>query len=573
MSGSTTTGKGAKKKPDVPGSEPSAPYGLRKTKDRTLLDMMDNTSGRSPSAAKRGPLSPHKQKVTDKIFVTPSMVTGSIAEPNGRPEETPIQPLLPLQTMLMSPDKANNEQDKQASPPQQALATTKSPGDIVTHETKPSIRDTITRLAGIISAMKDLCENADTPDNLAQLVQEAHIICVENNFVGNAQLISIIEKAKTCPDLSEKIKVCNMKWPNDAYGNTKFMPDSNETIVAPTTIVFTLRGKQDQILKSTISDQIPAIKKLSSDCPQLTTITCTEMIGDQIATTQNTHVLTLDDEGNDKLFIEQLTALREKLSTTEREITLKTTTGHPTALRKACVLVLPDLSCSILTDRWMRGKEHRIKTETVTVSSEVMTYADLLKGVKDNVKGEDIGVRILQARRNAKGELEMRVKGSAKTVTDVIKKTVPGARTNLKQRIKTMHIRDLEEEVTMEEITKGIRQALPHADCQNIVVKSIRPAFNNTCNATIQLPEYEASILHKRGHLQIGLVSARIRIRTETQRCPRCWEEGHGTRECKGPDMRDKCFQCKQPGHQKFQCPLARQHPTDQGSEKQNDGK
>ena len=345
--------------------------------------------------------------------------------------------------------------------------------------------------------------------------------------------------------------------------------------MSQTTIVFTLRGQPDQLKRSILSDRIPALTRLAPNCPEVTKITCTEEIGDSNTTTQVTHVLTLDEEGTDKIFLSHLTALRDQLTITKGPITLKTTTGHHIALRKACELALTDLplTCTIMADRQPRESVNKPKTETVTVSSGTLTYADLLKGVKENVKGEELGVRILQAKRNTKGELEMRVQGSAKTVTEVINKHVPGANTNIRQRRSTMHIRDLEEDVTTEEILNGISQALPLVKQENIIVKSVRPAHNNTCNATIQLPESAASLLHRRGHLQIGLVSARIRMRTETQRCPRCWEEGHGTRECKGPDMRDKCFQCKQPGHQKFQCPLARQHPTDQGSEKQNDGK
>ena len=207
------------------------------------------------------------------------------------------------------------------------------------------------------------------------------------------------------------------------------------------------------------------------------------------------------------------------------------------------------------------SKKQNPKTETITIAPGSMSYADLLKSVKENVHGDELGVRILKATKTSAGELEMKVQGSAKTITDVINTRVPAAKTSLKKTIKTMHIRDLEEDVTESEIMTGLVNALPIDLRTNYTVKSIRPAYNNTSRATIQLPSDAANFLHTRGFLQVGLVSARIRLRVETQTCSRCWGEGHSPRECKGEDKRDRCFNCREKGHQKSQCPQAKTRP------------
>lgn len=195
------------------------------------------------------------------------------------------------------------------------------------------------------------------------------------------------------------------------------------------------------------------------------------------------------------------------------------------------------------------------RAEMLTIAPGDLTYAELLKGVRENIAPEDLGVRILQAKKTETGELQLRVKGKASQISDILNSKMPGIETKIKRSLTTMHIRDLEEDVTDREILQGIQKALPGLPDNVAIVKSIRPAYNNTCRATLQLPQEWANQLHARRHVQVGLVSARIRLRIEETKCSRCWDPGHNARDCTGEDMRNRCFGCREVGHQKAQCP------------------
>lgn len=343
MSGVPTTAKGVKKKPAE--SEAGASYGLRRTRDRTLLDMVDSTS--RPSPAKRGPLSPHKEKVTNKVFVTPSMVADQEATPHGRVLEIPTQAVAP---------EDGTKTDPMA--PADGLPTNPRIEQQEARTTRNSLRDTAARLAEIITMMNDLCTSTDIPKEMTQLVAEAYDICMNNNLMGESHLTDMIQRAKLSSEIEEKVKVCGIRWPKTAYKITNLVPDSNAE-VTQTTIVFTLRGQPGQLKRSILSDRIPALTRLAPNCPEVTKITCTEEIGDSNTTTQVTHVLTLDEEGTDKIFLSHLTALRDQLTITKGPITLKTTTGHHIALRKACELALTDLP---LTSSWQIDNQGRALT-------------------------------------------------------------------------------------------------------------------------------------------------------------------------------------------------------------------
>lgn len=358
----------------------------------------------------------------------------------------------------------------------------------------------------------------------------------------------MIQKAKDTQDINDLTDACLSKWPEEAFKNTKFQEN--------TQAIFVKRGQINLLDKTPYQNNIPALKKIDNDCPKIVTIESTETINGVAAISNTTLVITLEDTGTPESFIETLKELEERLSKCPGKLQIKTTTGNPNQLRKAYELVKwkIDKTAYIV----MPGKTPRLKTESVVVKPGDMTYADLVKKIRDNVNGEELGVRILNAKKNTDGHLEMRVKGQTSRLTDSLKRVVPGVKTAIKTTMTTLHIRDLEEEVTTNDIIKGIEQALPMELKDHLAVKSIRPAYNNTCRATVQLPPDPARILHRRGHIQIGLVSARIRIRSDIQRCSRCWQDGHSPQDCTGEDMRGRCFLCKAPGHIKAQCTKAK---------------
>ena len=573
----------------------TAAYGLRNTRERNIVDMLSGqspSSRESPGSSKRTLGSPPKRKVTDKVFITPNedelgRLRGTpkanyvSATTNTNPDEetrTPCGETTSTEPPL--PDQTNNfEQSEQASEPEQneppdnykltqekPTETQSQPLDHPTptdlQKPRQSLIDKVKNLAKIIAEIKIAQDNnTETPD-VRCLVEKAYSLCVENNFLGDTTTLLTIEQARSSASKDTICETMKLRWPAEAYKITDIIKDDKENDLENIVVVFVKRGQADQPLHASLIGRIPALKRVNTDSPTMTKITCTETIGTN-TNSRTTYYVTLDEDGTDIAFYDNLYSLKDQILTNDGDVTLVNTTGHPSALRKACELALHDAGkrFSILIEGRPLSKKQNPKTETITIAPGSMSYADLLKSVKENVHGDELGVRILKATKTSAGELEMKVQGSAKTITDVINTRVPAAKTSLKKTIKTMHIRDLEEDVTESEIMTGLVNALPVDLRTNYTVKSIRPAYNNTSRATIQLPSDAANFLHTRGFLQVGLVSARIRLRVETQTCSRCWGEGHSPRECKGEDKRDRCFNCREKGHQKSQCPQAKTRP------------
>ena len=519
------------------GEKPS--YDLRNNKGKTLPELFN-----SPANAKRALSSPEKDEQR-KVF---------LLDQRGQPID-PDQRGLPI-----GPDQGDQPSN---DPPKAGHETNNS-----TQTDNPSIpavasksvnmlnyrHDATIKLGELIVELKRLSEASPTTDPALKAVIDLVYATGGTAGIYPASItLDLIKRAKESALVDMTTEACAMKWPEHAYEITNTIGEDDIELQGNTLVVIAKRG-QSLIGQSTFLDKVPGLGKVHDKSPKITTIVQTETIDGIEDSTTSTHIASLEEEGGVEAFFNILCELKEKLKTSPGRIHIKTTTGHPIAMRKVYEIVFSDIkrSSSIIINS--KTKRAHQPTESVIVSPGEMTYADLLKNIRDNVNGEDLGVRILNARKNNEGQLVMKVKGPTNALTNTLKKAIPGATTTIRAVMTTMHIRDLEEEVTDNDIELGIKKALPPDMTQKIVVKSIRPAYNSTSRATVQVPPDAARLLEKRGHIQVGLISARIRIRTENQRCPRCWKDGHSYRECKGEDMRNRCFRCHQEGHQKADC-------------------
>ncbi|KAE9537573.1 hypothetical protein AGLY_006596 [Aphis glycines] len=88
----------------------------------------------------------------------------------------------------------------------------------------------------------------------------------------------------------------------------------------------------------------------------------------------------------------------------------------------------------------------------------------------------------------------------------------------------------------------------------SIRIKNVRPAPNGTKRATASMRSSDAVKILKEGHIQIGLVWAKIRLHLITKRCFRCLDYGHSRFKCTGPDRTEACSLCTSAGHKAAEC-------------------
>lgn len=189
-------------------------------------------------------------------------------------------------------------------------------------------------------------------------------------------------------------------------------------------------------------------------------------------------------------------------------------------------------------------------SKIVVIKAQGKSYAELLRVMKDKVFKEEAG-EVLSLRKGRNNELEVRIKGEecATQFTSVLRERAAELQVDMRtrgDRRAVVHIKDLEPDVTERDIQEAIVEIVGGAE--TFKVSSIRQAYGNTQNATI-ITNYRAAVKLVANRIKVGWVHCRAYIRTEYERCHRCWSTGHKSIDCRGPDRTMLCYNCGGKGH------------------------
>lgn len=205
-----------------------------------------------------------------------------------------------------------------------------------------------------------------------------------------------------------------------------------------------------------------------------------------------------------------------------------------------------------------QGRPEGKPTRTVRVRGTGKNFADILRAVKTGVDVEKVGP-VLSLRKGEGEELHIRVTDdgrSGEAIKAEIQAKVEGvtvAFVGKQERRAIVHVKDLDEEATEEDVLEGVK-AVVGESVTDMKVSALRPAFGRTRNATVSLADREARVLVAKGRIKVGWVACRVELRQEEQRCYRCWQTGHVAARCSGPDRSQLCFNCGEAGHVRRGC-------------------
>lgn len=236
----------------------------------------------------------------------------------------------------------------------------------------------------------------------------------------------------------------------------------------------------------------------------------------------------------------------------------------PQRAKGTTTVVRPPQTPSEKTGDWkvVKKKTRPPKRETVVTVTAPLQYAEIVKAVRSKVDIDKVGATVLSMRKRGEN-LAITVKGGApeaEALSTAIS-TATGLHTGVQTRSAFIHVKDLDKETTRDEVQQEIAKALSVTSMDVIQVTSLRPAFDETQNATVKLPSELAKAAAKRNRIRIGWVMCRVRPREPDKRCYRCGETGHFANNCKGPDKSKCCFRCGEEGHVQRLCP----HEIDRG--------
>ena len=115
-------------------------------------------------------------------------------------------------------------------------------------------------------------------------------------------------------------------------------------------------------------------------------------------------------------------------------------------------------------------------------------------------------------------------------------------------QMETVEIRYIGAETQTSDVEKDLRDMFTELDGVTFETKMTK-SFNGMQTASVKLPTKLATLVAARGKIRIGWSICPVKIQIPNRRCFKCWETGHFSRDCKGPDRTDCCLQCGETGH------------------------
>lgn len=211
------------------------------------------------------------------------------------------------------------------------------------------------------------------------------------------------------------------------------------------------------------------------------------------------------------------------------------------------------------------ARKLRNKGDALILKTDEAKYAEVLKSMRSDTELKGLGADVRSIRRTRAGEMILELKKDAVKMGPTYKA--------LAEKVlgKDVEVRALTTELTLQlknldEITdeKEIAQALEE-QCKVVVAADVirlRKGRDGTQVAAVRLPLVDAKKVLDRGSLDVGWSICPVSVLQQPDVCFRCFERGHKSYNCKGPDRSKLCMRCGGEGHkakgckQPLKCPI-----------------
>lgn len=200
------------------------------------------------------------------------------------------------------------------------------------------------------------------------------------------------------------------------------------------------------------------------------------------------------------------------------------------------------------------GKVER-ETEAITIKAGEKSYSEMLQKIKENVVPGDIGVNVTKVKRiNKEDILVVTKRGDMETLKKELTEKISEIQFDERKNKRSIHIIDMEEGVTKEEIVAGIETTTGEKNA-SIEVNNLRKIRSGNMMAIVTTDKYLAEKLVNMGKIKVGWTWCRLKNRTNVRICINCLKIGHLAHRC--PEEKSeikKCLKCTETGHIAREC-------------------
>lgn len=204
--------------------------------------------------------------------------------------------------------------------------------------------------------------------------------------------------------------------------------------------------------------------------------------------------------------------------------------------------------------KWARRRK---KGEALILTTEESKYPEVIRSMRAESELKDLGAAVRDVRRTRTGEVILQLKRdtgrNCSTYKEMVEKVLgEGVKVRAITTEVTLQIKNLDEVTEESEVARALLE-----QCQvSVATEAVRrrKGPQGTQVATVRVQEADAKKVLKVGKLKIGWSICPTSIPHRPEVCFRCYEYGHKSWSCQGPDRTNVCRRCSEAGHKARDC-------------------
>nr|XP_022908717.1 uncharacterized protein LOC111420043 [Onthophagus taurus] len=209
-------------------------------------------------------------------------------------------------------------------------------------------------------------------------------------------------------------------------------------------------------------------------------------------------------------------------------------------------------------DRTIIGQR---KTYALIVENRDKSYTEVVRGIKEQMKGKAEAEKIEGIRQTRDGKVLVvtkRDKDATEKIEEILnrEKGQNVSSRGIEERKKRAYIciKGMEITTQREEVIEAVKQWLGSMKEEECKIGKLRPYAISMQAVTIETNRDTISKLIKNGRIRVGLANCQIEERRDIKKCLLCWSATHLARDCPNEDRRGWCFKCGDEGRQTSTC-------------------